>query len=102
MVASVLSSAFSGASLPGKIARRRGHPQADAVNAAGWIGLVTGVLWPLAFVWAFFQPRGAGAEGGGSSGPGVDDERIASFESRLTRLESRAGEDDAETAGNAS
>ena len=43
-------------SLPGKIAHRRGHPQADAVNAASWISFVTlGALWPLAFVWAFFK-----------------------------------------------
>ncbi len=40
-------------SLPGKIARKRQHPWPDAVNAASWIGLATGVLWPFAFVWAF-------------------------------------------------
>ena len=28
-------------SLPGKIAHRRGHPQADAVNAASWISFVS-------------------------------------------------------------
>jgi hypothetical protein len=40
--------------LPGRIASRRGHPYAAAVNAAAWISLVTlGALWPLAFVWAF-------------------------------------------------
>lgn len=39
--------------LPGKIARRRNHPWPDAVNIAGWIGLATGILWPLALVWAF-------------------------------------------------
>jgi hypothetical protein len=42
--------------LPGNIARQRGHPQADAVTAAGWIGLATGILWPLAFIWAFYRP----------------------------------------------
>jgi fatty acid desaturase len=41
-------------SLPGKIARKRGHPQAQAVNAAAWISLITlGAFWPIAFVWAF-------------------------------------------------
>jgi hypothetical protein len=56
--------------LPGKIARKRGHPYPDAVNAASWIGLATGVLWPFAFVWAFLpvprvrddQPAASGAE----------------------------------------
>ena len=43
--------------LPGKIASTRGHPQAKAINAAGWISLFTVLtLWPIAFVWAFTQP----------------------------------------------
>jgi hypothetical protein len=43
--------------LPGRIARIRGHAQPAAVTAAGWIGLATaGLLWPIAFVWAFVKP----------------------------------------------
>jgi hypothetical protein len=43
--------------LPGRLARQWGHPQASAVNAAGWIGIATGgLLWPLAFIWAFMVP----------------------------------------------
>jgi hypothetical protein len=43
-------------SLPGAIARKSGHPQAAAVNVAGWLGLATlGVLWPLALIWAFWN-----------------------------------------------
>ena len=42
--------------LPGKIARDRHHPQAAAVNVAGWLGLATcGILWPLALIWAFWN-----------------------------------------------
>jgi hypothetical protein len=41
--------------LPGKIARKRNHPQADAVDAASWIGLALGIFWPLAFIWAFYS-----------------------------------------------
>ncbi|NOD95367.1 DUF3302 domain-containing protein [Ruegeria sp. HKCCD4884] len=42
------------AMLPGKIAAQRGHPQADAINVAGWVGaLLLGVLWPLALIWAY-------------------------------------------------
>ena len=40
-------------SLPGKVARKRGHPWPDAVNVASWIGLATGVFWPIAFIWAY-------------------------------------------------
>jgi len=54
-------------SLPGKIARKRGHPQAAAVNAAAWISLITlGALWPIAFVWAFVPlPAGGSTSKGG-------------------------------------
>lgn len=43
--------------LPGYIARNRNHPQAEAINAAGWVGLIFGgVLWPLALIWAYTKP----------------------------------------------
>jgi heme/copper-type cytochrome/quinol oxidase subunit 1 len=49
-------------SLPGRIARNRGHPQAAAVNVASWLGLAAGgVLWPLALIWAFLKPSSAAA-----------------------------------------
>lgn len=45
--------------LPGRLARKWGHPQASAVNVAGWIGVATaGLLWPLALIWAFITPSG--------------------------------------------
>ena len=45
------------AMLPGKIARQRGHPQAEAVNVCGWLGgLTLGLLLPVAFVWAYLRP----------------------------------------------
>ena len=47
-------------SLPGAIARKRGHPQAAAINVASWLGVATlGVFWPLALIWAFMKPIGA-------------------------------------------
>lgn len=42
---------------PGKIARQRNHPQADAINVCGWWGAITmGILSPLAFIWAYTNP----------------------------------------------
>ena len=42
---------------PGKIARQREHPQADAIAVCGWWGAITlGILTPLAFVWAYSPP----------------------------------------------
>ena len=43
--------------LPGQLARKWEHPQAAAVNVAGWIGVATGgLIWPLALIWAFMAP----------------------------------------------
>ena len=45
------------AGLPGKKALERGHPQAEAINILGWLGLLLGgVGWCVALVWAFTKP----------------------------------------------
>lgn len=44
--------------MPGRIARARSHPQADAIGVCGWWGVITmGVLLPVAYVWAYTNPR---------------------------------------------
>jgi hypothetical protein len=51
--------------LPGQLARKWGHPQAAAINAASWIGIATGgLVWPVAFIWAFINPHASLAGGG--------------------------------------
>ena len=43
--------------LPGRMARERKHPQASAIEAAAWLGLVTGMItWVVAFIWACTKP----------------------------------------------
>lgn len=50
-------------SLPGHVARRRGHPWADAVSVAGWITLIFGfALWPVALIWAYVDVPARRAE----------------------------------------
>jgi len=45
------------AMLPGKIAAKRNHPQAEAINIGGWLGAILGgVFWPIFLVWAFTKP----------------------------------------------
>lgn len=40
--------------MPGKIARERNHPQAEAINVCGWWGVITmGLLLPVAWIWAY-------------------------------------------------
>ena len=80
--------------LPGQIAERRGHPQADAIRVAGWLGLLTmGLLWPFALVWAFSRPPGAS-----SADPALQ-EQVARLTERVHALEGRhdgRGEDSAQ------
>ena len=79
--------------LPEKIAERRGHPQADAINVCGWMGILTLVLWPIAMVWAHISP---GKSIAGTTAATKDDpsliaklqqmsQRLANIESRLPR-----------------
>jgi hypothetical protein len=40
--------------MPGRIARRRGHPWAEAVTVGSWATLIFGfVFWPLVLIWAY-------------------------------------------------
>ena len=49
--------------LPGHIARRRNHPQTQAVTVAGWITLIFGfALWPVALIWAYVDVPAARAK----------------------------------------
>ena len=41
------------AGLPGRIAIKRKHPDAEAVRLLGWAGFLPVVPWIQAFVWAF-------------------------------------------------
>jgi multisubunit Na+/H+ antiporter MnhB subunit len=45
------------AKIPGDTARKRAHPQAEAINVLGWIGLLLGAIpWVIALVWAYTVP----------------------------------------------
>jgi len=49
--------------LPGQIAKKRGHPQAAAITATGWLGVVVPILWPIALIWALLRPITAVSSG---------------------------------------
>ena len=56
LIAAVILLVVKMGPLPGKIAKERGHPQADAITTLGWIGVITlGLAWPLALVWAYMR-----------------------------------------------
>ncbi|MEM8883573.1 MAG: DUF3302 domain-containing protein [Planctomycetota bacterium] len=42
---------------PGRVARKREHPQASAIETSAWLGLLTGmVTWVVACIWAHSRP----------------------------------------------
>jgi hypothetical protein len=73
------------AQLPGKTARERNHPQADAIEIASWLGLLLtmGVVWVLAMVWARMTPIVATT---GNDDVNTLRERIAELESKLAAI----------------
>ena len=45
--------------LPEKVAEKRHHPQKDAINVLCLLSLLFGgLLWPLAWLWAYTKPIG--------------------------------------------
>ena len=83
LVATVIGIVVWLAMLPGKIAFKREHPQAEAIRMAGWLGILTGVVWILALIWAYTR---VGAS------PQVDDgimQQLSDLEGRLALVEGR-------------
>ena len=71
--------------IPGNIARKREHPQADAINALGWIGMITlGLAWPIALVWAYTRS--------GEQQAAYLGERVAALEAELAALKAQGGD----------
>jgi hypothetical protein len=76
--------------LPGTIARARGHPQAEAINVCGWMGIITIVLWPIAMVWAYLVPaRSADAPGLSQSDANALIGKLQQASRRIEALESK-------------
>ena len=48
--------------MPGDIARKRNHPQAQAISVLSWVGLITGIGWFIALIWAYYIPTVADAD----------------------------------------
>jgi Protein of unknown function (DUF3302) len=57
VVAALVWALYIVGSLPGRIARDRGHPHATAISVCGWLGLPTLVLWPVALMLAYVPPK---------------------------------------------
>jgi prepilin signal peptidase PulO-like enzyme (type II secretory pathway) len=54
LVATLVAIVVALGMMPGRIARRRGHPWAEAVAVGSWATLIFGfVFWPLVLIWAY-------------------------------------------------
>jgi len=42
--------------LPGDIALKRGHPQAEAIRICSLLGLIIFPFWMIALLWAYMRP----------------------------------------------
>jgi hypothetical protein len=82
--------------LPEKIAHNRHHPQFEAIRTLCLLSLVFGgLLWPLAWIWAYSKPvfhkmaYGTDKEAGHGQGEEEEASEVASLRDRLARLEDR-------------
>ena len=81
--------------IPYEQAKKRNHPQAEAIHVACWLSLFTlHAIWPIVFIWAIAKPRplSVSIEGGGLGTPDAAAERIAQLEERLRTLELAAAQ----------
>lgn len=87
IVISVVFVLVSLAQLPGKFARDRNHPQADAINLASWLGmlLTMGVVWVVAMIWSRMVPY-APAGASGHAETDLLQTRISDIEARLADI----------------
>jgi H+/Cl- antiporter ClcA len=70
--------------MPGEVARKRNHPQAEAISVLGWIGLITlGMGWFVAIVWAYYKPDAKESD---------LEQRIEELENKIEGLRVEGGE----------
>ena len=75
--------------IPYQIAKKRDHPQVEAIHVACWLSLFTlHALWPLVFLWAITNPKALPVKlVGGAPGAGDDlVRRIEAMEAVIARL----------------
>ncbi len=73
--------------LPYSIAKKRNHPQKEAIHVAGWLSLFTfHAIWPIIYIWAVAKVN---PSGGLTNEEKADDlkERLQGLEVRLRQLE---------------
>ncbi|WP_185235952.1 DUF3302 domain-containing protein [Teredinibacter franksiae] len=74
---------------PGRIAKTRQHPQAEAITIGSWVCLLFGgVMWPLMLIWAYTKPSTASQQ----ADTIMLAQKVALLQTRLEALERQKGE----------
>ena len=74
--------------IPYQIARKRNHPQQDAIHVAGWVSLLTlHFIWPFLWIWATLYRPDTGWSSQRSSD--AEDNNSQSLAQQLDQLQSR-------------
>ncbi|ABI40088.1 conserved hypothetical protein [Shewanella sp. MR-4] len=85
--------------IPYEIAKKRNHPQQDALHIAGWVSLFTlHAIWPFLWIWAtlYREDRGWGFSTVMKREEALEDdvkalrETVLALQTKLERLESTA------------
>ncbi len=73
--------------IPYQIAKKRNHPQTEAIHLACWLSLFTlHAMWPIVFVWAMMKPKPIAVS------LGMDDERDQALRSEIAALRTELAE----------
>ena len=75
--------------IPYEIAKRRNHPQKEAIHVAGWLSLFTlHAIWPIVFIWAVSKqgPESVAVAGEAPRDPELS-RRVRELEDKLSKLE---------------
>lgn len=68
--------------IPYQIAKKRNHPQAEAIHVACWISIFTlEALWPLVFLWAVLKPKPVAVT------IGIDEQREQKLQEQISALQ---------------
>ena len=73
--------------IPYAIAKKRKHPQTEAIHVACWLSLFTlHAIWPIVFIWAIAKGNTADVAADGTNVNDLHD-RLSRLENRLAQLE---------------
>lgn len=74
--------------MPGRVAKKNDHPDADAIRVGGWASLLLGVVgWPWVLMWAYREPPSTKDN---SADLSRLSERVADLERLLTQMQANS------------